>query len=406
MADATRAATCAGTDIAADEVFTVLLAGGRGSRLHELTDETCKPAVPFGAGRIVDYVLSSVAETGLERLLVATQYRPEALRAHLQGPWARAFADLRLREGPGVTGDPEGYRGTADAVLANLAEIDAAAPRDVVVLAADHVCRMDLGAMLMRHRAAGCAATVAATRVPLSQGQAFGILRSDAVGRVTAFAEKPRRPAPIPGDPGRALASMGIYVFRWDWLRAALAEEAARPGTRHDFGHDLLPRALAEGELAIHDLPAGRDGRPAYWRDVGSLDAYRLAQLDLRAGRVPRGLMTPPAAPWSHALAGSRDSVILPGATVPTSCRLTRCIVAPGASLPPGLVAGEDRDEDARWFRVTPEGTVLITAGMLARRAEELPRTARIETAAPADPATPALAADWLGRRAPRAMEA
>jgi len=384
-------------------VLAVLLAGGRGSRLHELTQTTCKPAVAFGAGRIVDYVLSNAVEAGLTRMLVATQYQPLELMLHLSRDWAPRFAELALRDGPDVTGTEDGYLGTADAVLANLAEIDAKAPRQVLILSADHVYRMDFAAMITAHRDSGAAATVAVTPVERAEARHFGIAHVDAAGRVAGFVEKPAIPPAMPGHPDRALASMGIYVFDWGWLRGALIRAARQTPGGVDFGHHILPLALAEGELAAHALPDQADGLPAYWRDVGTLDAYRRAQLDLRRGLVPRGLMTPPAAPWSRALQASSDSVILPGANVPPDCRLSRCIIGPGATLPAGLVAGEDPEEDMRWFRVTAQGTTLITQGMLARRATLLrPRRRQHldETVSTTD------VAGWFSDRITRRMEA
>ncbi|WP_349294796.1 sugar phosphate nucleotidyltransferase (plasmid) [Thioclava sp. 'Guangxiensis'] len=356
------------------DCHAVLLAGGRGSRLFELTETLCKPAVPFGTGRIVDYVLSSLVQSGLRRVTVATQYAPEVLERHLQDGWANRFERLSLRFGPTLAQDETGYNGTADAVFRNIAQIDAQSPRDVVILAADHVYQMDFEAMIAAHRASGAAATVAVTPVRREDASEFGIAAVDAQRHVTAFHEKPKVAPVMPDDPSWALASMGIYVFDWAWLRAVLIADAKRPDSRHDFGHDILPEALAQGALSAYALPDLPDGRTAYWRDVGTLDAYRKAQLDLRRGLVPRGLLTSPAAPWSASLRGSKGSIILPGAHVAQDCRLTDCIIGPRASLPAGIVIGEDPEEDARWFRRTDAGTTLVTARMLLRRAEARPR--------------------------------
>lgn len=361
------------------DAFAVLLAGGRGARLHELTAQECKPALPFLANaRIVDFAMANVARAGVPRLLVATQYRPATLERHLRARWGRLFGRrLIIRDGADA---PGGYGGTAGAVAANRAVIDLAAPREVVVLAADHICGLDLLAMITAHRKAGRPATVAVEMVPRATASAFGVLSADAAGRITAFVEKPADPDPAPGRPDMALASMGIYVFDWRWLRGVLDRDAAQPGAPLDFGHDVLPAAVAGG-AATAWRPSAPNGGPVYWRDVGTLDAYRLAHLDFvgeqapcatlddlspfrQGGRTARG-GTLAARRWTLECA----SVLMPGAVVEPGARLTRAILAPGAVAGGGLVVGEDADEDARWFRRTPEGTTLVTSAMLARRA-------------------------------------
>lgn len=382
---------------ATDGCMAVLLAGGRGTRLYELTARDCKPAVPFaGNRRIVDFAMANAARSRIGRLLVATQYRPDILSRHLVSQWGMAFPDgaMTLRDGAACGG----YAATADAVAMNAAEIDAAAPRDLIVMAADHVCALDLSEMLAAHRRSGAEVTVAAQVVDRSEASAFGVLSVRDTGRATGFVEKPSFPPTLPGDPQRALASMGIYVFTWRWLRAVLA--ALPPG--RDFGHDILPVAVAGGQVQVWRMPAAADGGPGYWRDVGTLDAYRLAQLDFQRAtpcalppvsavadpasadpvrfgfevvsggltlRAPR-LRPDDAGRWA-VLDGS---VILPGAQLAPGVRLTRTIVAPGTVLPAGLVVGEDEAEDATWCRVSDGGTRLVTSGMLARRALTRPR--------------------------------
>lgn len=359
--------------------LTILLAGGQGSRLHELTGTDCKPAVPFGpTGRIVDFVVSNAAMAGLGPMMVATQYRPVSLTAHLMRNWASAFADgLILRDGHCVAGK-QGYRGTADAVAANMAEIDRTAPEHVLILAGDHVFDMDFGRMMADHIASGAAATVAATPVPVSEARGFGILDADAQGQVTRFVEKPANPPAMFGDPRRSLASMGIYAFRWDWLRAALRAELQRPGTRFDFGHDILPRALRDRELRLHTLPDRPDGRTGYWRDVGTLDAYRKAQLDFVAATPPIPLPQMPGgggtglnavmSGFAAQAAAVHGTVLMPGARIARGAHAKHAILGPGVVLPAGIVIGEDPNEDRRWFRRTDAGTVLVTVEMLKRR--------------------------------------
>ncbi len=355
------------------QTMTVLLAGGRGSRLHELTARTCKPAVPFaGQHRIVDFTMANVVRSGLRRMIVATQYRPETLHDHLAGVWSGSFpsAGLRLREGRRVTGNRDGYCGTAAAVHANAAEIDASGATTVLVLAADHVYDMDYAPMIAHHLASGKSVTVAADCVPVATAAGFGVIDADSTGAITRFLEKPAHPPAMVGNPDQALVSMGIYVFDWAWLRRRLQDDARNPASGHDFGHDIVPAAVDEGGAQVFRR-ATCDSAAPYWRDVGTLDAYRLAQLDFMADAAPCALPrpgrdTPQGGLKSHSGDGN---VILPGARVAPGARLRKVIVAAGAHVPAGLSIGHDRDEDRRWFRVADGGTVLVTADMLAQRA-------------------------------------
>jgi len=359
----------------------VLLAGGKGTRLHELTRSECKPAIHFaGTRRIVDFAMANAVRSGLTRMVVATQYAPATLTRHLWEHWAMAFdcgEGLMVRHGPSLAGF-EGYRGTADAVTRNIALIDSLDPTDILVLAADHIYGMDYTPMLDAHRTSGAAVTVAAHIVPRAGASEFGIFLTDATGRATTFLEKPADPPGLPDDPARALASMGIYAFRWDWLRATLLRDARDATSSHDFGHDILPAAVAAGEALVwpFTLPQG----PAYWRDVGTLDAFRVTQLDFQQPSTPCALpetVMPGPGPQARPTRNDgllSDSVLMPGASVGRGARLHRTIVAPDTHIPGGMVIGEDRDEDARWFRRTPDGTVLVTAEMLARREATLPR--------------------------------
>lgn len=377
--------------------LAILLAGGRGTRLHELTRNDCKPAVFFaGRRRIVDFAMANALRSGLQQVIVCTQYQAGSLSRHLQGRWQVGFGGgLMLRHGPAIA-RPEGYLGTADAVTRNMAEIDAIAPAQVIVLAADHVYEMDYRPMIAAHRASGAAVTVAAHVVGRASASEFGVLATDAAGRITRFVEKPADPPAMPGDSLHALASMGVYVFDWAWLRAALLRDAGDSLSDHDFGNDILPVAVAGGQAMAYRMPGLRGGDP-YWRDVGTLDAFRVTQLDFLQADPPCALpetvlpataLPEPAFPAGGPVTPLRrsnpppaivdgflsDTVLMPGASVGRGARLHRAIVAPDTHIPGGMVIGEDVAEDARWFRRTAGGTVLVTADMLDRRAAARPR--------------------------------
>jgi len=308
-------------------------------------------------------VLENVRLSGFERLVIATQYRARTLEAPLNH-WASRFAGGLERRDGRTLGGPEGYRGTADAVRANIGLIDALGVRHLLILAADHVYEMGYGGLIAAHIESGARATVAALAVPRAEGRGFGVFATNGAGRVTDFAEKPQDPRPIPDQPDKCLASMGLYVMDWAWLRALLL---ANPAAM-DFGHDVLPAAQRAGGLHLYsasdrDAPDGR----LHWRDVGTLDAYREAALDhharlmraLSAGRAPHR-----PAPCTN--------VLLPGAWVSTGAALRNCIVAGDAAIPPWLRVGWDRSRDARLFRVADGGTVLITKQMLTEHRREL----------------------------------
>jgi glucose-1-phosphate adenylyltransferase len=351
--------------------FAVVLAGGKGTRLFELTADQCKPAIPFiGRHRLIDFTLANLLRSGLTDALIATQYKPQSLLAHLSEAWRNRFAARRgrltMRNGARL---PAQYQGTADAVFRNLDRIDAKNPTHVLVLGADHIYDMDYGAMIAAHAASRAPVTVAASIVPRRDAGDFGIVETGLDGRAKDFLEKPVNPPGMADAPDFALASMGIYIFSWPWLRARLTEDAADTGSSHDFGHDILPRAVQAHDLNVYRF--SNSGNPAYWRDVGTLDAYREAAVAFAQGQRPcrlphedvaiEGEIEPRTASpvW-------RDSIVLPGAFVAPGARLHRSIVAAGTTVPPQLVVGDDPHEDARWFRVTAQGTALITRQMVA----------------------------------------
>lgn len=398
-----------------DRVMPFLLAGGRGSRLHELTDTACKPALPVlraangNVVRMVDFTLANLHRSGLPRVMAATYYRPAALEQHLNSIWAAGFPQgLQIFDGARVA-PGTGYLGTCDAVAANLAALTQFDPSEVLLLSGDHIYEMDYRPMIAAHRASGAAVTLAVTRVPVAAARAFGVVEAAADGMIRDFAEKPLVPKSCPDDPRHALVSIGVYVARWDWLREAL--RASSPDA--DFGHDLLPMAVRAGVVGWFALPALPDQSHPFWRDVGSLSSLRETMLAFHQDTPPCAVPAPPPAtsaaasvhpsrwepsygalqygfscavggltlraPRFGASNGRRwtvveDSLLLPGARPAPGVRLTRVIVGPGTTLPAGLVVGEDPDEDSRWFRCSADGTVLVTSAMLARRGAERPK--------------------------------
>jgi glucose-1-phosphate adenylyltransferase len=396
----------------------VVLAGGRGERLGPLTECRAKPALPFGGAlRVVDFAISNCLNSGLGRISVLTQYRAQDLIRHL----ARVARDLepgRLDIVPAQQKcGPGWYAGTADAVYQNLDQLEASECRYVLVLAGDHAYAMDYRRMLDEHARSGAAATIACVEVPREHARCFGVLRVEADGRVSAFEEKPERPAGVPGREHLALASMGIYVFDAATLAAELRLDAADPASSHDFGRDLLPRLLARGRVRVHRFADGcvrAPGMPAYWRDVGTIDAYWQAHMDLvrplpaldlydlgwpirgapehapparfvfddrdrrgeaidalvGAGCIVSGASVRRSVLFSHARAGDgslvESSLLLPRAVVGRDSIVRRAIVDEGCVLPDGIRIGVDPAHDAARFELSPGGVVVVTARMLA----------------------------------------
>jgi glucose-1-phosphate adenylyltransferase len=367
----------------------VMLAGGQGTRLFELTGRESKPALPFARyHRIVDFTMASLVRSGIGRVLVATQYRPEGLTAHLKGVWSPAFPTGGLMLRPGQEAAQSNcYGGTADVLRANAAELDAMGTKRVLVVAADHIYSMDYRHFLEAHDASGNALTLAAMPVPREEASRFGVVTEGENQQVVSFVEKPKAPASIPGDPTQSLASLGIYVVDWAWLREVLRDPSVM-----DFGEDVIP-------LAVDRKAASVWRWSGYWRDVGTLDGLREGWLDFQTSPPP---CRRPFVPGMHVdlppdmsdrdafqgsvnlgglrlmspLTGTNDprrwttldrSVLMPGARVSPGVQLTNVIVGPGAVIPQGMQIGEDPVEDARWFRVSGQ-TTLVTSAMLARR--------------------------------------
>ncbi len=400
----------------------VILAGGRGSRLHHLTAHRAKPAVYFGGKfRIIDFVLSNCVNSNIRRIYVATQYKSHSLLRHIQRGWGilrgevNEFVDLLPAQQR--IDEHTWYRGTADAVWQNLDILRAEAPEFVVVLAGDHVYRQDYGVMLMAHAQSGADVTVGCVEVPRSEASAFGVMHVDSSNRVVAFQEKPADPPSIPGNPDLSLASMGIYVFNAERMYAELATEARSETSAHDFGKDLIPRLVDEGCVYAHSLRdsavyAATQTEP-YWRDVGTIDAYWSANLDLCAvipeldlydkrwpiwtyqPQLPaakfvfdqedrRGMAVDSVVSAGAIVSGSRvrrsllatevrvnsyaeldGVVLLPEVNVGRHARLTNCVVDRGVQIPDGLIVGEDEKDDADRFFRTEQGVTLITQPML-----------------------------------------
>jgi len=403
--------------------FALILAGGRGSRLHELTDFRAKPAVPFGGKfRIIDFTLSNCVNSGVRRVGVATQYKAQSLIRHLQLGWS--FLDGRLNEFIEImpaqqqSDEVHWYQGTADAVFQNLREIRHARPEYVLILSGDHIYRMDYGRVLAAHVARQADLTVACIEVPLAEASSFGVMSVNEAGRVLEFTEKPAQPQAMPGDPDKALASMGIYVFNTNFLIEQLLRDADDPKSSHDFGKDVIPQCVRRYRTFAQNFAescVSEPGKPAYWRDVGTLDAYWAANMDLVQVTPDLNLysenwpiwtwqpQTPPAkfvfdddtrrgkavdsmvaggcivsgatvrrsmlfsGVYVHSYANIEDSMILPNVQVGRHCVLKKCIIDKNCVLPEGTVIGMDPVQDKKRFRVTDSGITLVTKEMLGQ---------------------------------------
>lgn len=403
--------------------MALILAGGRGSRLKQLTDTRCKPAVYFGGHfRIIDFVLSNCMNSGLRRIGVLTQYKSHSLLRHLQRGWnflkseMHEFVDLIPAQQR--VDEEVWYRGTADAVYQSLDIIKSNKPEYVVILAGDHIYKMDYARMLADHALSGAGVTVGCIEVDRQEAKAFGVMAIDENKKVTSFVEKPADPPAMPGKPDRSLASMGIYIFTADYLYRMLDEDIALEGSSHDFGKDIIPKAVGEGQVVAHffqdSCVYNSEKVPAYWRDVGTIDAYWEANIDLTATVPELNLYDRSWPIWTYQeqlppakfvhneanrrgeaiessvsagciLSGSvhnsllfsncrvhsytqiHGAVLLPEVQVGRNVRLTKVVVDRGCRIPDGLVVGEDPDDDARRFYRSEGGVTLITPRMLEK---------------------------------------
>lgn len=406
----------------ARQAMAFVLAGGRGSRLMELTDRRAKPAVPFaGKSRIIDFALSNALNSGIRRIAVATQYKAHSLIRHMQRGWN--FLRHERNESFDIlpasqrTSEANWYQGTADAIFQNIDIIADMAPRFIVVLAGDHIYKMDYERMLQQHVAEGADVTVCCIAVPRLEARGFGVMAVDPQARIVEFVEKPPDPPAIPDRPHLALASMGIYVFNTEFLFDQLRRDAADPHSSHDFGKDIIPHLVRQGRAVAHRFERScvrstSENEP-YWRDVGTVDAYWEANMDLTEVVPALDLYDQSWPIWSHAeitppakfvhdVEGRRGSaiaslvsggcivsgsavrrsllftgvhvhsfasldgaVILPRVDIGQGARLKNVVVDSSVRIPANMVVGEDPIEDARRFRRTEKGIVLITQSML-----------------------------------------
>ena len=410
----------------ARDAMAYVLAGGRGSRLAELTDTRAKPAVYFGGkSRVIDFALSNAINSGIRRIGVATQYKAHSLIRHLQRGWnflrEERNESFDILPASQRISEFQWYEGTADAVFQNIDIIEAHNPEFMVILAGDHIYKMDYELMLQRHVDSGADVTVACMEMPRAEASGFGVMAVDDQDRITAFVEKPADPPPMPGKPDVSLASMGIYVFRTPFLFDQLRRDATTPGSTRDFGKDVIPYLVEHGKAVAHRFAdscvRAPDESEAYWRDVGTVDAYWEANIDL-TDVVPKldlydrswplwtySEVTPPAkfvhdssgrrgeavsslvsgdciisgssihrsliftGVRAHSFSQLEQAVILPRCTIGRGARLQKVVVDRGVSIPEGLIVGEDPVLDAQRFRRTDNGVCLITSAMIDRLA-------------------------------------
>ncbi|WP_372731982.1 glucose-1-phosphate adenylyltransferase [Novosphingobium sp.] len=406
----------------ARDAMAYVLAGGRGSRLKELTDNRAKPAVYFGGkSRIIDFALSNAINSGIRRIGVATQYKAHSLIRHMQRAWnfmrPERNESFDILPASQRVSEHQWYEGTADAVYQNIDIIAANAPKYMVILAGDHIYKMDYELMLRQHVESGADVTIGCLVVPRAEATGFGVMAVDTSDTITAFVEKPADPPGIPGNEGMALASMGIYVFDTKFLFEILRKDAADPNSSRDFGNDIIPYIVKNGKAVAHRFTASciraAEEIEEYWRDVGTLDAYFEANLDL-TDVVPKlnmydrdwpiwtdQIIAAPAK-FVHDQDGRRgmaisslisqdcivsgavarrsllftgvkmgsfssceEAVILPYCNIGRGARLSRVILDSGVRIPEGLVVGEDPVLDAQRFQRTESGVCLITKRMI-----------------------------------------
>lgn len=396
------------------DTLTIVLAGGVGSRLSPLTDDRAKPAVPFGGKyRIIDFTLTNCLHSGLRRILVLTQYKSHSLHKHIRNGWSVFNPEL----GEYITAVPpqmrkggNWYQGTADAIHQNMWLLTRSDAKHVIVLSGDHIYRMDYAAMLKQHKETNASLTVACMDVAKEEASQFGIMAMDETGLVDAFVEKPLDPPTMPNKPSRCLASMGIYIFTMDALMNALLEDAECCTSEHDFGKDIIPKLIDQRGVYAYSFGSnkGRVAKDSYWRDVGTIDSYYQANMDLLEPVPPMNLYQPnwsirtyepqypPARTVSSATGNEgifinsiiangvvnsggsvqssvvspnvrindratvANSIIFDGVQIGEGCQLNNCIVDKHVKIPANTEIGINSAEDARRFRISPKGVVVV----------------------------------------------
>ncbi len=408
--------------------FAIILAGGRGTRLKQLTDYRSKPAVPFaGKFRIIDFTLSNCVNSGIRKIGVATQYKAHSLIRHIQRGWS--FLDGRFDEfiqllpAQQQLDEEKWYQGTADAVYQNMHFLRRYQPEHILVVAGDHIYKMDYGRMLAAHVRHQADMTVACIDVPIEDAREFGVMHVNEEQRVIAFVEKPKEPPPMPGQPDRALASMGVYIFNARFLFEQLQRDADEPKSSHDFGKDIIPHIVPRYRVFAHrfaDSCVGMNEQQVpYWRDVGTIDAYWEANMDLTQVTPELNLydrnwpiwtwqeQLPPAkfvfddderrgyavdsvvsggcivsgarlrrsmlfsSVHVHSWAEVEDCVVLPQVDIGRHAVLKRCVIDKRCVIPPGMQIGVDPEADRKRFYVSPRGITLVTPEMLGQGASE-----------------------------------
>lgn len=397
------------------KVLAMILAGGRGERLYPLTRDRAKPAVPFGAiYRIIDFTLSNCINSGLRRIYALTQYKSTSLNRHIQMGWNILSAPLGefIEAVPAQQRiDEHWYQGTADAIFQNIYTLQIERPDIVLILSGDHIYKMDYRKMIAFHLEKGADLTVAAIRMDRKYSKEFGVMEVDQNGRIIGFQEKPEEPKTIPGDPEGILASMGIYIFNTELLVRRLIEDA-RSDSSHDFGKDILPRMIVKDQVFAFDFRQADCGGTGYWRDVGTIEAYYEANMDLisvtpqlnlydpqwpiftyqptyppaktvwieegrvgmalnsilsngciiSGGNVKRSILSPNVR--IHSFVEIEDSILFEGVDVGRNAKIKRTIIDKEVQIPPGMEIGYHLDEDAKRFTVTDSGIVVVPKGI------------------------------------------
>ena len=399
--------------------LALIMAGGRGERLKHLTTWRAKPAVPFGGKfRIIDFPLSNCINSGIRRIGVLTQYKAHSLILHIQKGWGHfrgefgEFVELLPAQ---QRVKASWYAGTADSIYQNLDIIRSHAPEYVLILAGDHVYKMDYGEMLASHVESEADVTVGCIEVPIEQASAFGVMGVDNNLRINSFAEKPEHPTPMPGKQDEALCSMGIYIFNKDLLFEMLIRDADTPNSSHDFGKDIIPHAIKKYRVYAYPFTDANSGIQSYWRDVGTVDAFWEANLELIGVTPELNLYDNEWPIWTHQeqlppakfifdsddrrgmavdsmvsggciISGAHicqsllfsnvtvdsyskvdSSVVLPDVTIGKNCRITHAIIDKGCEIPDGMVIGHNDEDDQKRFFVSPKGVVLVTPDMLGQ---------------------------------------